>query len=288
MRRSKRMIPTRGLGLGLVMGSALIAAIPGARKDPVGVYGVVDRVVFEPDRSAPERVQVWGVFALADGIGLRNGEIDRIEMGRYHPARRGYLYYMVNRRDEAATRADWSALEALAGTGEAVAFGGYFPLAPVAPPERTPAAMAEWARGAMSYNGRVRRAGEAPAAPDTFPLRLPNMAPGLRADASRAPVWEVTRVPEPVSPADGGAVAAGAARLVARNIEDATLRYVFEIAGPGGAKETSAPIVPGAGETVWLPAMRLRAGDSYTWRVWTVTAEGATFPPAEATFRAEG
>jgi hypothetical protein len=34
--------------------------------------------------------------------------------------------------------------------------------------------------------------------------------------------------------------------------------------------------------------MRLRAGDSYTWRVWTVTAEGATFPPAEATFRAEG
>lgn len=275
----------RGLALGMI---TLVAAIPGVRKDPTGVYGVVDRIVFEPAGAAPERVQVWGVFALADGIGVTNGEVTRIEMAKYHRARRGYLYYTVNRRDESATRRDWSALETLAGTGTPVAFGAFFPPAASAPTERTPAAITEWARRAMAYNGRVRRTSEPPAAPDTFPLRMANVPPGLRADASRAPVWEVTRVPEPVSPADGGVVPASAARLVARNVEDATLRYVFEIEGPDGAKETSAPMVPGAGETVWSPAMRLRAGDRYTWRVWTVTAEGASLPPALATFRAEG
>jgi hypothetical protein len=252
------------------------------------VYGVVDRVVFEPDRAAPERVQVWGVFALADGIGVENGEITRIEMAKYHRARRGYLYYTVNVRDEAATRADWAALEALAGTGEPVAFGAFFPPAAVAPAERTPGAMAAWARSAMAYNGRVRRASEAPAAPDTFPLRMAKVPPGLRADASRAPVWEVTRVPAAVSPADGVVVAAESVRLVAGNVKDATLRYVFEVEGPGGVKETSPPLPPGNGETAWSPGLRPVAGASYTWRVWTVTSEGASFPAAEATFRAEG
>ena len=32
---------------------------------PIGVYGIVEKVVFEPSASAPERIQVWGAFAYA-------------------------------------------------------------------------------------------------------------------------------------------------------------------------------------------------------------------------------
>ena len=33
---------------------------------PVGIYGIVERVVFEPSEQAPERIQVWGAFAIVD------------------------------------------------------------------------------------------------------------------------------------------------------------------------------------------------------------------------------
>jgi hypothetical protein len=34
---------------------------------PVGIYGVIERVVFEPDESAAQRIQVWGAFAFVEG-----------------------------------------------------------------------------------------------------------------------------------------------------------------------------------------------------------------------------
>ena len=34
---------------------------------PVGIYAMVDKVVFEPNDTAPERIQIWGAFALVDG-----------------------------------------------------------------------------------------------------------------------------------------------------------------------------------------------------------------------------
>jgi hypothetical protein len=33
---------------------------------PIGVYALIDKVVFEPNDTAPDRVQIWGVFVLAD------------------------------------------------------------------------------------------------------------------------------------------------------------------------------------------------------------------------------
>jgi hypothetical protein len=71
------------LALALVLGvSSLIAS------GPVGIYGIIDKVVFEPNESAPERLQVWGTFAYADmqesGSGLGTSA-----------AKRGYLYFKI-------------------------------------------------------------------------------------------------------------------------------------------------------------------------------------------------
>jgi hypothetical protein len=34
-----------------------------------GIYGIVERVVFEPDARSPDRVQIWGAFALIERSG---------------------------------------------------------------------------------------------------------------------------------------------------------------------------------------------------------------------------
>ena len=149
-----------------------VAAAPSVRKDPHGVYGMIDSVVFEPATDAPERVRLWGEFALANVVGVKNGEIDYIQIGFFHPPKRGYMYYTVNRRDEAATRAEWAALKAVAGTGKLAAWGAHVP-----PPDSSapkPALDTAYARLVNSYNGRLRSIGEPLAAPDTFPQRLPS------------------------------------------------------------------------------------------------------------------
>ncbi|HET9943803.1 MAG TPA: hypothetical protein VFR05_10695 [Terriglobia bacterium] len=88
---------------------------------PVGVYGIVERVVFEPNERAPGRIQVWGAFAYADGAA---GSLN------ISPAKRGYLYFTVPNRNEGTNRvgpsaelAEWNDLKAVAGTGQAIAFG---------------------------------------------------------------------------------------------------------------------------------------------------------------------
>ena len=169
-----------------------IAATPGALKDPVGVYGVIDRVVFEPDATNPERVQLWGVFALSNTVDVEGGKVTRVDLHSFHPAKAGYLYYTVNPRDVAASRADWNALARLAGTGEPIAFGGRMPPNGTIEPFRS-VNQAEWAEIVMRYNGRVRDAAEALREPDAFPLRMTPDVP-LRPRAGVAAVAEVLRV----------------------------------------------------------------------------------------------
>src|SRR5262245_40679557 len=50
--------------LALVVSPQLLRA-----SDPIGIYAFVDKVVFEPNADKPERIQVWGGFALAEGYG---------------------------------------------------------------------------------------------------------------------------------------------------------------------------------------------------------------------------
>jgi len=209
--------------------------------DLVGVYALIDRVVMEGDSANPRAIQIWGVFSLADR-GTYMG---------HTPARRGYLYYTINATNERATRDEWSDLRSVAGSGQTVAFGG-----------RNVA------------NGKVRPATESPVNPDTYPLalgvnRLPSryIQPQQISDDVE---HELKGVPAPQTPAAGARVAAGAVRLVTRNARLQGVQYAFEITGPNGEAETSSPLPGGSAETSWTPRMQLRAGASYTWRVWTV------------------
>jgi hypothetical protein len=90
---------------------------------PVGVYCIVERVVFEPAEPGAERLQVWGAFALADG------GLDR-PLTTSAPVR-GYLYFrmpavapgLITADDQAMIRREWNDLKTVAGTGQAVGFG---------------------------------------------------------------------------------------------------------------------------------------------------------------------
>lgn len=115
------------VAIGLLAGGQLAASFP------VAFYGIIERVVFEPDAASPERVQVWGVFAYADRVVPDSGVSDS------SPVERGYLYFTLPdyargaaassevdpvRRERAdLVRREWADLASVAGTGQAVAFG---------------------------------------------------------------------------------------------------------------------------------------------------------------------
>jgi hypothetical protein len=106
--------------------------------DMVGIYGVVEKVVVEPNDSAPQRIQVWGAFAMAEGRG-----------STYGPAQRGYLYFTCPTGQDAVCRKEWADLKSVAGKGTAVGIG-------------------------MRYKptGRVRKAEEKIASPDPYPIQM--------------------------------------------------------------------------------------------------------------------
>lgn len=57
----------------------------------VGIYGIVSKVVFEPDDKSPERIQIWGAFTFVDE-GTGSG-------GRTLTPKRGYLYFALPSAD---------------------------------------------------------------------------------------------------------------------------------------------------------------------------------------------
>ena len=104
--------------------------------DRVGVYAVVDKVVFEPSAGTPERIQVWGAFAVAKSS----------DRDYYEPVQRGYLYFALG-EDKNLTRAEWNDLKSLAGTKRIAAFSARF-----------------------GQSVRVRPQDEQPRAPDRYTL----------------------------------------------------------------------------------------------------------------------
>src|ERR1700740_793423 len=69
--------------------------------DPVGVYGIVNKVVFEPSDAKPTAVQIWGAFSFAvprgrDGVQQKPpdsfGEVSSANI--YGAPQKGYLYYV--------------------------------------------------------------------------------------------------------------------------------------------------------------------------------------------------
>ena len=99
----------------------LLAAGMLVASGPVGVYAVLEKVVFEPNEANAERIQLWGAFTFVDGGVAINGAKT--------PPQRGYLYfYLPESATEAqlkVARTEWSDLKEIAGTGQAVAFGNW-------------------------------------------------------------------------------------------------------------------------------------------------------------------
>ena len=117
----------------------ICAAVAGVyASDFTGVYARIDKVVLEPNTDSPERIQVWGVFSLADPADRQN----------FLAPAKGYLYFKLD-RDPKVARVEWSDLKQVAGTRDVVAFG--------ARTERPP---------------RLRKADEKPDAPDPYFLNV--------------------------------------------------------------------------------------------------------------------
>ena len=87
-------------------------AVPTLASDPLGVFCMVDKVVFEPG-DCPVRAQVWGACAVASP-----------RSNQFGPASKGYFYYSIPTGMEDVVRAEWTDLKASAGTGAIVGFGG--------------------------------------------------------------------------------------------------------------------------------------------------------------------
>ena len=102
----------------LVVGVLLFAAADLIASGPVGIYAIIEKVIFEPSEQAPERIQIWGAFAVVDGGLTRPGATSK--------PLRGYLYFKLpNGSAQAATKAEWEDLKSVAGTGQAVGFGNW-------------------------------------------------------------------------------------------------------------------------------------------------------------------
>jgi hypothetical protein len=113
----------------IVAAAVLVAVLPVRASDPVGIYCVVERVVFEPNNAGPATVQIWGAFSF---------NIPREQQGPttagtfgsapsgdlYGPVQRGYMYFACPAGRENVCRNEWNDLNHVAGTREAVGFGG--------------------------------------------------------------------------------------------------------------------------------------------------------------------
>lgn len=131
MKMSKARIVT------LFCAALALSAVQLRASDPVGVYAVIEKVVLEPNESSPQRIQIWGAFALADG---RRGD-------GYERPQRGYLYYTIPTGKEEICKKEWADLQAVAGTGQGIGFGARY-----------------------DPKGRIRKKDERPEAPDNYPI----------------------------------------------------------------------------------------------------------------------
>ena len=123
----------------IVLGALAMTAVTLRASDSVGVYAVIEKVVLEPSDAAPQRIQLWGAFALSD---QKSGSA-------YGPAQRGYLYYACPSGQESVCRKEWEDLKSVAGKNTGVGFGARY-------------------RDA----GRIRKADEKPTSPDVYPIQM--------------------------------------------------------------------------------------------------------------------
>lgn len=95
---------------------ALSTSLVLAKRATIGIYGIVDKVEFEPSEKSPERVRIWGVFVVPV----------QMSSGGYKAPQRGYLYFRIAPGMERVARQEWADLKALAGTGQVIGFAQYW------------------------------------------------------------------------------------------------------------------------------------------------------------------
>jgi len=122
------------LPLALVVFAGVLQA-----SDRVAAYVLVDKVITEPTADTPEQIQIWGVFSIADP---NNGSL-------YKGPERGYMYFKLPEKNEAAARNEWADFKSIAGKREAVGFGNRY-----------------------IEKLRVRKAEEKPKSPDVYRVEL--------------------------------------------------------------------------------------------------------------------
>jgi len=103
-----------------IAAGAVLATTPFRLSDPIGIYGIIDKVVVLPDTANPATIQVWGVFSLSENVAGDN----------YKPAQRGYLYFAMDQTRARQVRAEWADLQSLAGKKQAVGFGAKYSRTP--------------------------------------------------------------------------------------------------------------------------------------------------------------
>jgi hypothetical protein len=118
--------------------------------DWIGAYAVIDKVVFEPRADAPQRIQIWGAFTVADPR-MANRPLDLVDWNGqgYQAPQRGYLYFTLPPTRQPAALSDWAAISAIAGKREAIGFGLRY-------------------IGREYHSMRLRQADEAPKDPDVY------------------------------------------------------------------------------------------------------------------------
>ena len=134
----------------LVLLVLVFAAADLIASGPVGIYGMIEKVIFEPNEKSPERIQVWGAFAFVDG-GLSGP-------GVTSKPQRGYLYFTLPPGNaQLAAKTEWADLKAVAGAGQAIGFGNWGYTGPFT-----------FDGLALRTGVRVRPQSEAPASPDVY------------------------------------------------------------------------------------------------------------------------
>ncbi|HEY6388650.1 MAG TPA: hypothetical protein VIX91_23475 [Candidatus Acidoferrum sp.] len=94
----------------------LLVPISLAKNGNIGIYGIVDKVVFEPDENAPERIQIWGLFVVPVPI----------SSGMYRNPQRGILYFSLPPDRKKIAIKEWTELKRRAGSGQILGFTEYW------------------------------------------------------------------------------------------------------------------------------------------------------------------
>jgi hypothetical protein len=112
-KKKEQIMKAAAIAASVCAALVLSATVALAKRGTIGIYGIIDKVAFEPDGKSPERIRISGVFVVP--VPMSSGE--------YKAPQRGYLYFRVAPGMEQATRQEWSALKDLAGTGRPFGFG---------------------------------------------------------------------------------------------------------------------------------------------------------------------